>query len=92
MEPEVSSQIGVDKHEQNADQKTSRSGYHPRRLDTKKGTLYLMVPKVRNGGYISFFITERKHSEAALILVIQETYVRGVSTRKIEKLARPHWG
>lgn len=51
-----------------------------------------MVPKVRNGGYISFFITERKHSEAALILVIQETYVRGVSTRKIEKLARPHWG
>jgi transposase-like protein len=52
------------------------------------GTIYLMVPKVRNGGYIPFFITERKRSEAALIQVIQETYVQGVSTRKIEKLAR----
>jgi putative transposase len=46
-----------------------------------------MVPKVRNGGYIPFFITERKRSEAALIQVIQEAYVQGVSTRKIEKLA-----
>ena len=52
------------------------------------GTIYLMVPKVRNGGYIPFFVTERKRSEAALIQVIQETYVLGVSTRKIEKLAK----
>jgi putative transposase len=88
MEVEVSSQIGADKHEQSSDRKTSRSGYRPRRLDTRMGTIYLMVPKVRNGGYIPFFITERKRSEAALIQVIQETYVQGVSTRKIEKLAR----
>ena len=47
-----------------------------------------MVPKVRNGGYIPFFVTERKRSEAALIQVIQEAYVQGVSTRKIEKLAK----
>ena len=52
------------------------------------GTIYLMVPKVRNGGYIPFFITERKRSESALIKVIQEIYVQGVLTRKIEKLAR----
>jgi putative transposase len=44
---------------------------------------------VRNGGYIPFFVTERKRSEAALIQVIQEAYVlQGVSTRKIEKLAK----
>lgn len=47
-----------------------------------------MVPKVRKGGYIPFFITERKRSELALIQVIQEAYVQGVSTRKIEKLAK----
>jgi transposase-like protein len=46
------------------------------------------LPKVRNGGYIPFFITERKRSEAALIQVIQEAYVQGVSTRKMEKLAK----
>lgn len=88
MEAEVSSQVGVEKHKQSGERKTYRSGYRPRRLDTRMGTIYLMVPKVRNGGYIPFFVTERKRSEAALIQVIQETYVLGVSTRKIEKLAQ----
>jgi putative transposase len=46
------------------------------------------VPKVRKGGYIPFFVTERKRSEAALIQVVQEAYINGVSTRKIEKLAQ----
>lgn len=52
------------------------------------GTMYLMVPKVRQGGYILFFVTEHKRSEAALIQVVQEAFVQGVSTRKMEKLAR----
>ena len=65
-----------------------RSGYHPRRLDTLMGTMYLMVPKVRQGGYIPFFVMERKRSEAALIQVVQEAFVQGVSTRKTEKLAQ----
>ena len=46
-----------------------------------------MVPKLRSRGYIPFFVTERKRSEAALIQVIQEAFVQGVSTRKMEKLA-----
>ena len=40
------------------------------------------------GGYIPFFVTERKRSEAALIQVVQEAFVQGVSTRKMEKLAQ----
>ena len=46
-----------------------------------------MVPKLRSRGYIPLFVTERKRSEAALIQVIQEAFVQGVSTRKMEKLA-----
>lgn len=88
MEAEVSSQLGAGKHEQNPDRISHRCGFRPRRLDTRMGTMYLLVPKVRNGGYIPFFVTERKRSEAALIQVIQEAYVQGVSTRKIEKLAK----
>ena len=42
------------------------------------GTMYLMVPKLRSRGYIPFFVTERKRSEAALIQVIQEVFVQGV--------------
>jgi transposase-like protein len=52
------------------------------------GTMYLMVPKLRTGGYVPFFITERKRSENALIHVIQEAFVLGVSTRRMEKLAK----
>lgn len=88
MEAEVSTQIGAEKNEHNSDRRSSRSGYRPRRLDTRMGTMYLMVPKVRNGGYIPFFVTERKRSEAALIQVISEAYVQGVSTRKMNKLAK----
>lgn len=49
---------------------------------------HLMVPKVRQGGYIPFFVTERKRSEAMLVQVVQEAFVQGVSTRKMEKLAQ----
>lgn len=88
MEAEVSNLIGASKHEKNPDRQTSRSGYRPRRWDTKAGTLYLLVPKVRKGGYVPVFITERKRSDVALMQVVQEAYINGVSTRKIEKLAR----
>lgn len=47
-----------------------------------------MVSKVRQGGYIPFFVTERKRSETTLIQVVQEAFVQGVSTRKMEKLAK----
>jgi len=39
------------------------SGYRVRRFDTRLGTLYLMVPKLRSGGYVPFFVVERKRSE-----------------------------
>ena len=45
-------------------------------------TMYLMVPKMRQGGYVPFFVSDRKRSEAALIQVVQEAFINGVSTRK----------
>jgi putative transposase len=50
--------------------------------------MYLMVPKLRNGGYIPFFVEAKKRSEAALMNVIRDAYVNDVSTRKIEKLIK----
>ncbi len=49
--------------------------------------MYLLVPKLRKGGYIPFFVTEKKRSGQALIQAVQEAFINGVSTRKIEKLA-----
>jgi len=63
---------------------THRNGSRDRRWDTRLGTLSLKVPKLREGGYVPSFIEHRKRSEQALVSVIQEAVVRGVSTRKIE--------
>ena len=87
MEAEVDHQLGAEKSQRTDGRSGYRSGYRPRRLDTRMGTMYLMVPKVRQGGYIPFFVTERKRSEAMLVQVVQEACVQGVSTRKMEKLA-----
>ena len=88
MEAEISTKIGADKSEHTTDRQSYRSGYRPRRFDTRMGTIYLMVPKMRQGGYVPFFVSDRKRSEAALIQVVQEAFVNGVSTRKMERLAK----
>lgn len=84
MEAEVTEKVGAEPHERSADRTTHRNGHRPRRWDTRLGTLTLQVPKVREGGYIPSFIENRKRSEQALISVIQEAVVNGVSTRKVE--------
>lgn len=88
MEAEISAKIGADKSVHTEERQSYRSGYRPRRFDTRMGTIYLMVPKVRQGGYIPFFVSDRKRSEAALVQVVQEAFVNGVSTRKMERLAK----
>ena len=84
MEAEVASQVGAEAHERSEQRTTHRNGYRDRRWDTRLGTMQLQVPKVREGGYVPSFIEHRKRSEQALISVIQEAVVKGVSTRKIE--------
>lgn len=84
MEAEVTAKVGAEPHERSADRTTHRNGHRERRWDTRLGTLTLQVPKVREGGYVPSFIEHRKRSEQALISVIQEAVVKGVSTRKIE--------
>ncbi len=84
MEAEVANKVGAEAHERSEQRTTHRNGYRERRWDTRLGTLQLQVPKVREGGYVPSFIEHRKRSEQALISVIQEAVVKGVSTRKIE--------
>lgn len=88
MEAEVTSKIKASRSERTPQRSGYRSGYRVRRFDTRMGTMYLFVPKLRNGGYVPFFVTEKKRSEAALMSVIHEAYINGVSTRKIERLAK----
>ncbi len=59
---------------QRTDKNSFRSGNSPRRLNTRIGTLYLLVPSVHQCSYIPFFV-------AALMQVVQEAFVQGASTR-----------
>ncbi len=86
MEAEVSAKIGAEPHQRSDERRRYRNGHRERRWDTRLGSLKLQVPKVREGGYVPSFIEHRKRSEQALVGVIQEAVVQGVSTRKIENV------
>ena len=88
MRVEVEAKVGAPKGKHSKARKTHYSGYRVRQLNSRVGTIYLVVPKVRKGGYIPFFVTEKKRSEVALLSLVQEAFVNGVSTRKIERLAK----
>lgn len=87
MRIETEAKVGAAKGKHSKERTTHFSGGRARRVDTRMGTVYLVVPKVRKGGYVPFFISERRRSEQALIAVVQEAFINGVSTRKIERLA-----
>ena len=88
MKIEAESKVGATKGQHTANRSTHFSGTRVRRFDTRLGTMYLVVPKLRKGGYIPFFVTEKKRSEQALLQVVQEAFSNGVSTRKIDRLAK----
>jgi putative transposase len=88
MEYEVANKVGAQKGEHSTDRSTYLSGTRPRRFDTRLGTINLEVPKLRRGGYVPSFVKEHQRSERALISVVCEAYLNGVSTRKVERLAK----
>jgi putative transposase len=86
MEAEVSEQIGAAHGERREDRATWRNGYRPRRWDTRAGELELRIPKLRRGSYFPSFLEPRRRSEQALLAVVQQAYVCGVSTRRVDQL------
>ncbi|MFZ2053569.1 MAG: IS256 family transposase [Candidatus Aminicenantales bacterium] len=85
---EAEAKVGAEKGKHSSGRKTYFSGARVRRMDTRLGTIYLYIPKLRKGGYVPFFVTERKRSELALAALVQEAFINGVSTRRIERLAK----
>ncbi|HEX9357933.1 MAG TPA: IS256 family transposase [Streptosporangiaceae bacterium] len=65
----------------------SRNGYRLREQDTRAGTIELAVPKLRQGTYYPGFLEHRRRAERALASVVATSYLLGVSTRRVEKLA-----
>ena len=88
METEVAGLIGADRHERTGDRTAYRNGYRTRTWDTRVGTIELAIPKVRPGTYFPSLLQPRRRAEHALLAVVQEAYVHGVSTRKVDDLIK----
>ena len=88
METDVEGMIGAGRHERTPDRQTYRNGFRDRSLDTRLGTLQLRIPKLRQGSYFPPFLDPRKTSEKALVAVIQEAWIGGVSTRRVDELVQ----
>jgi putative transposase len=88
MEMEVEEYVGAARHERSPGRTGQRNGYRERSWDTRVGTVDLKVPRVRDGGYFPSLLEPRRRAERALSAVVQEAYVHGVSTRKVEELVK----
>src|SRR4051794_11602236 len=86
LELEVSQQLGAERHERTEERSGYRNGTRTRDWDTRVGTIELRVPRVRDGSFVPSLLEPRKRGEQALVAVVQEAYIQGVSTRKVDKL------
>ena len=88
MEAEVSAQIGAEHSERTLSRVTHRNGYRLRDWDTRAGTIELAIPRVRQGSYLPSILEPRRRAERALTAVVAQCSVEGVSTRRVDDIAR----
>ena len=88
MELEITQHVGAERHERTPERTGQRNGYRERTWDTRVGSLELRVPRVRDGSFFPSLLEPRKRAERALVAVVQEAYVQGVSTRRVDDLVQ----
>ena len=88
MEMEVEEHIGAARHERIEGRSGHRNGYRERTWDTRAGAIELKVPRVRDSSYFPSLLEPRRRAERALSTIVQEAYVHGVSTRKVDDLVK----
>jgi putative transposase len=88
MELEVAGLTGAAYGEKSPERLAQRNGYRERAWETRAGTVELRIPKLRKGSYFPGFLEPRRTSEKALVAVIQEAWIGGVSTRRVDELVQ----
>ena len=87
MEAEISAEVGAQRGEVSEQRLAHRNGYRPRPWETRVGGFELLIPRKRTGpAYFPSFLEPRRRSEQAIVAVVLEAYVNGVSTRKVDRL------
>src|SRR5580765_736228 len=89
MGAEADAVCGAPYRERSEERTNTRNGYRRRDWDTRAGTIELAIPKLRQGSYFPDWLLERRRrAEAALVTVVATSYLKGVSTRRMEKLVQ----
>lgn len=88
MEFELAEHVGADRHERTVERTGYRNGHRERPWDTRVGTIELQVPRVRDGSFFPSLLEPRRRAEKALVAVVQEAYVQGISTRRVDDLVQ----
>jgi putative transposase len=89
MSAEASAMCGAGFGERSDERVNSRNGYRDRDWDTRAGTVELAIPKLRQGSYFpDWLLVPRRRAEQALVAVICQAYVEGVSTRRLDDLVK----
>jgi transposase-like protein len=88
MDAEVDVLCNAGYGERTGDRVNSRNGHRGRRWDTRAGTINLEIPKLRKGSYLPTLLEPRRRAEQALVSVICQAYVEGVSTRRVDDLVK----
>ncbi|MHB8510445.1 MAG: transposase, partial [Candidatus Dormibacteria bacterium] len=89
MSAEVDALCGAGYGERTPERENSRNGYRPRDWDTRAGSVELAIPKLRTGTYFpDWLLVPRRRAERAMVAVVAECYLRGVSTRRVEGLVK----
>ena len=88
MEAEIEARTGAAKGTRSPMREAQRNGYREREWDTRAGRIALEIPKLRKGSYFPSFLEPRRTAEKALVAVIQEAYVHGISTRSVDDLVK----
>ena len=87
-EAEIEARTGAAKGTRSPMREAQRNGYRERDWDTRAGRIALEIPKLRKGSYFPSFLEPRRTAEKALVAVIQEAYVHGISTRSVDDLVK----
>ena len=88
MELELAEHVGAERHERTPERTGYRNGYRERAWDTRVGSIELQVPRVRDGSFFPSLLEPRRRAEKALVAVVREAYVQGISTRRVDDLVQ----
>jgi len=86
MQLEAMQQVGAEPYERSESRKAQRNGYKERSLKTRAGELRLKKPQFREIAFETKVFDRYSRVEKALINAVIESYLQGVSTRKVQDI------